>query len=170
MASLIEELIDTLGAELDAYNKLLPVENKKTGIIMKNDLLALEQITAKEQEVVDEVLALENKRGKVVNNIAVVMNKKVEDIKVETIIDILKSQPQLQRKLSEIHDNLKKVVHQIMYVNNHNKSLIEQSLELIEFIMNFIQSTRMSPGSNNYTNSATSADMTEGAGMFDAKQ
>ena len=170
MASLIEELIDTLGAELDAYNKLLPVENKKTGIIMKNDLLALEQITAKEQEVVDEVLALENKRGKVVNNIAVVMNKKVEDIKVETIIDILKSQPQLQRKLSEIHDNLKKVVHQIMYVNNHNKSLIEQSLELIEFIMNLIQSTRMSPGSNNYTNSATSADMTEGAGMFDAKQ
>ena len=124
MASLIEELIDTLGAELDAYNKLLPVENKKTGIIMKNDLLALEQITAKEQEVVDEVLALENKRGKVVNNIAVVMNKKVEDIKVETIIDILKSQPQLQRKLSEIHDNLKKVVHQIMDVNNHNKSLI----------------------------------------------
>ncbi len=170
MASLIEELIDTLGAELDAYNKLLPVENKKTGIIMKNDLLALEQITAKEQEVVDEVLALENKRGKVVNNIAVVMNKKVEDIKVETIIDILKSQPQLQRKLSEIHDNLKKVVHQIMDVNNHNKSLIEQSLELIEFNMNFIQSTRMSPGSNNYTNSATSADMTEGAGMFDAKQ
>lgn len=170
MASLIEELIDTLGAELDTYNKLLPVENKKTGIIMKNDLLALEQITAKEQEVVDEVLALENKRGKVVNNIAVVMNKKVEDIKVETIIDILKSQPQLQRKLSEIHDNLKKVVHQIMDVNNHNKSLIEQSLELIEFNMNFIQSTRMSPGSNNYTNSATSADMTEGAGMFDAKQ
>lgn len=170
MASLIEELIDTLGAELDAYNKLLPVENKKTGIIMKNDLLALEQITAKEQEVVDEVLALENKRGKVVNNIAVVMNKKVEDIKVETIIDILKSQPQLQRKLSEIHDNLKKVVHQIIDVNNHNKSLIEQSLELIEFNMNFIQSTRMSPGSNNYTNSATSADMTEGAGMFDAKQ
>lgn len=170
MASLIEELIDTLGAELDAYNRLLPVENKKTGIIMKNDLLALEQITAKEQEVVDEVLALENKRGKVVNNIAVVMNKKVEDIKVETIIDILKSQPQLQRKLSEIHDNLKKVVHQIMDVNNHNKSLIEQSLELIEFNMNFIQSTRMSPGSNNYTNSATSADMTEGAGMFDAKQ
>lgn len=170
MTSLIEELIDTLGAELDAYNKLLPVENKKTGIIMKNDLLALEQITAKEQEVVDEVLALENKRGKVVNNIAVVMNKKVEDIKVETIIDILKSQPQLQRKLSEIHDNLKKVVHQIMDVNNHNKSLIEQSLELIEFNMNFIQSTRMSPGSNNYTNSATSADMTEGAGMFDAKQ
>lgn len=170
MASLIEELIDTLGAELDAYNKLLPVENKKTGIIMKNDLLALEQITAKEQEVVDEVLALENKRGKVVNNIAVVMNKKVEDIKVETIIDILKSQPQLQKKLSEIHDNLKKVVHQIMDVNNHNKSLIEQSLELIEFNMNFIQSTRMSPGSNNYTNSATSADMTEGAGMFDAKQ
>ena len=118
----------------------------------------------------DEIAALERKRVQVVNNIATVTNKKVSDIKIEVIINLLDSQPALQTELSKIHDNLKSVVHDIMGINIHNKSLIEQSLELIEFNMNFIQSTRMSPGTNNYTNQAASADMPQGIGMFDAKQ
>ena len=55
--------------------------------------------------------------------------------------------------------------------NQKNKELIENSLEIIEFNMNFIQSTRMSPGSNNYNRNASSSygvDM--GPGAFDAKQ
>ena len=170
MASLIEELIETLDAELKIYEELLPVENKKTGIIMKNDLAALEIITAKEQELMDKVAGHEKKRIQTVKNIATVINKKESDIKIESIIKVLDSQPQLKKRLTEIHDNLKYVVRQVMDVNIHNKSLIEQSLELIEFNMNFIQSTRMSPGTNNYTNHASTADMTHGSGMFDARQ
>ncbi len=170
MASLIEELTQTLKGELEIYEKLLPIENRKTGIIMKNDLLALEDITAKEQELMDEAANLEKKRMQVVKNIAIVMNKKEEDIKIQSVIAMLDSQPQLKEQLSLIHDDLKRVVHQVVDVNNHNQSLIEQSLELIEFNMNLIQSTRMSPGNNNYTNHAMSAGMEQGAGTFDAKQ
>lgn len=170
MASLIEELTSTLKAELEIYRQLLPLEKKKTGVIMKNDLIALEQLTSKEQQFMDEIATLERKRIQVVNNIATVTNKKASDIKIEVIIKLLDSQPVLQAELSKIHDNLKDVVHQIKGINIHNKSLIEQSLELIEFNMNFIQSTRMSPGTNNYTNQAASADMPQGIGMFDAKQ
>ncbi len=170
MASLIEELTQTLKGELEIYEKLLPIENRKTGIIMKNDLLALEDITAKEQELMDEAANLEKKRMQVVKNIAIVMNKKEEDIKVQSVIGMLDSQPQLKEQLSLIHDDLKRVVHQVVDVNNHNQSLIEQSLELIEFNMNLIQSTRMSPGNNNYTSNATSAGNDRGAGTFDAKQ
>ena len=170
MASLIEELTSTLKAELEIYRQLLPLEKKKTGVIMKNDLMALEQLTSKEQQFMDEIATLERKRIQVVNNIATVTNKKASDIKIEVIIKLLDSQPALQSELSKIHDNLKDVVHQIKGINIHNKSLIEQSLELIEFNMNFIQSTRMSPGTTNYTNQAASADMPQGIGMFDAKQ
>lgn len=170
MASLIEELIDTLDAQLKIYTKLLPVENRKTGIIIKNDLQALEEITKIEQQFMDEAATLEKKRMKIVKNIAVVMNKNESDVKVESIIKILGGQPQLKQRLSLIHDNLKTVVHQVLDVNNHNKSLIEQSLELIEFNMNFIQSTRMSPGNNNYTNHAQAVDFNQNVGTFDAKQ
>jgi hypothetical protein len=49
--------------------------------------------------------------------------------------------------------------------------LIENSLEMIEYNMNFIQSTRMSPGSNNYNRDAsTSYGIDLGPGAFDAKQ
>lgn len=170
MASLIEELIDTLDSELTLYTQLLPVETRKTGIIIKNDLQALQEITTAEQNFMDEIANLEKKRMQVVKNIALVMNKNESDIKVESIIKILGGQPQLKDRLSLIHDNLKRVVHQVMDVNNHNKSLIEQSLELIEFNMNFIQSTRMSPGSNNYTSHAQAAGTPSGAGSFDARQ
>ena len=59
-------------------------------------------------------------------------------------------------------------------VNTKNKNLIENSLEMIEFNMNFIQSTRMSPGNNNYDKNASAAgsgvDAGFGTGSFDAKQ
>ena len=56
-------------------------------------------------------------------------------------------------------------------VNEKNKNLIENSLEMIEFNMNFIQSTRMSPGVNNYDRNASSS-FSPGytSGSFDAKQ
>lgn len=45
---------------------------------------------------------------------------------------------------------------------------------MIEFNMNFIQSTRMSPGNNNYDKNASAAgggvDAGFGTGSFDAKQ
>ena len=72
--------------------------------------------------------------------------------------------------MAKVHDNLKYAVQQIMNINSQNKSLIEQSLEMIEFNMNLIQSTRMSPG-NNYTRSAGEAQaQVLQTGMFDAKQ
>ena len=62
-------------------------------------------------------------------------------------------------------------MRRLVAVNEKNKNLIENSLEMIEFNMNFIQSTRMSPGVNNYDRNATSkysAGYTSGS--FDAKQ
>ena len=53
---------------------------------------------------------------------------------------------------------------------NENKKLIEQSLEMISYNMNILQSTRIVPG-NNYTRNAGQWDMTASqTGMFDAKQ
>lgn len=49
-----------------------------------------------------------------------------------------------------LHDELQQTMKRLVDVNTKNKNLIENSLEMIEFNMNFIQSTRMSPGNNNY--------------------
>ena len=61
MASLMEELIQTLDAEEKCYSQLIPIEEEKTRAIIANDLEALQDITVREHDLVDETSALENK-------------------------------------------------------------------------------------------------------------
>ncbi len=171
MASLIDELIDTLEKEYEIYQQLIPVAEEKTQVIVKNDLSSLQEITAKEQLAVDKINALENKRETVMMNIKTVINRKSDSINLKTLISLLEKQPREQKALSKIHDKLKDTIHRLVQVNDRNRSLIQQSLEMIEFNMNFIQSTRMSPGNNTYTKSASQYEaQAQGTGMFDAKQ
>ena len=170
MASLIEELITTLQQENDVYKEMIPIAKEKSNIIANNDLLALQEITDKEQVFVEKVMMLDKKREEIIGNIATVLCKDAKTLKIQEIIKLLEAQPKEQEKLSSVHVNLKNSINELMEFNNHNKSVIEQSIEIIEFNMNFIQSTRMSPG-NNYTKSAGQVNsVLPETGMFDAKQ
>ncbi len=171
MASLIEELIDILDKEYEVYQQLIPIADEKTQVIVKNDLTSLQEITGKEQLAVDRINALEHKREAVMANIKTVINRKAGDFNLTTLIKLMEKQPKEQKALSIIHDNLKGTIQRLVAINSRNKSLINQSLEMIEFNMNFIQSTRMSPGNNTYTKGASQYEaQTRGTGMFDAKQ
>lgn len=171
MASIIEELTATLDGELVLYNKLIPLAEDKSIAIIENNLESLSRITDSEQQILDELTILENKRESCVNNVKDVLAYKNESINLEKIIGFLEKQPAEQKKLNELHEALKQVAERLKHVNLQNKSLIEESLEMIEFSMNFIQSTRTSSGSNNYNRNASFMDASvPHTGMFDAKQ
>lgn len=171
MASLIDELIDILENEYEIYQQLIPIVEQKTQVIVKNDLEALQDITGKEQSAIDKIGILEHKRETVMKDIKTVINRKSEDLNLQTLITLLEKQPREQKALSSIHDKLKNTIQRLANANNRNKNLIQQSLEMIEFNMNFIQSTRMSPGNNTYTRGASQyMAQSPGTGMFDAKQ
>lgn len=172
MASLIEEFISIMESEDKTYKGLIPVAERKTRIIIDNDLQALQDITEQEQRMIEKINALERKREEVIVNIGTVVNRNPASLDMKTVIKILEKQPEEQKKLSIIHDSLKSTLKVLSQINERNKSLIKQSLEMIEFNMNLIQSTRMSPGTNNYTKSAGASwnAQAERTGMFDAKQ
>lgn len=171
MASLIEELIGVLEEELEIYDQLVPVAREKTQVIVKNDIPALQEITAREQGAVDRITALEVKRNRIMKDIKTVLGTGEKELKLSDLIGLLKDDQKEKKTLSELHDKLKKTINVLVEINNRNKVLIQQSLELIEFNLNFLQSTRMSPGSNTYTKSASQYDEKSfGTGMFDAKQ
>jgi len=170
MASLMEELIATLRQEQAAYQELLPVVEKKTQAIIANDLKQVQDITEVEQSAIGKISGLEQKRTEIMKNIGVVLNKKVEDLTLPNLIKLLDRQPQEQQTLGQIHKELQALLKRLSEVNGHNKNLIEQSLEMISYNMNLLQSTRIVPG-NNYTKNAGQWDMTASqTGMFDAKQ
>lgn len=75
MASLIEELIITLNQENEIYESLIPINVKKTKVIINNDLEALQEITKTEQDMIQKINALEAKRQEVIINIGTVINR-----------------------------------------------------------------------------------------------
>ena len=165
----MEELVEILSQELEAYKEFIPISKEKTKAIVRNDIKDIQTITDKEQEFLDRINRLEKKREETIYNMANVTGKKAEELKISTIIKMLDKNPEEQKKLSEIYDNLKNTTKTLVDINKHNTSLIEQSLDMIEFNMNFIQSTWMSPGSSNYDRAAQ-ADAEAYKGIFDAKQ
>ena len=170
MASVIQELITVLTEEQQLYEKIIPIASEKKNVIIKNNLESLQEITEQEQLAIDQVTVLEKKRSEVIVNIGILLNRKPEELTLKEIIRLLENQPKEQKQLSQIHDQLKQTVQELKNINIQNKSLIVQSLEMIEFNMNLIQSTRMSPG-NNYTKGAITEDAPAlKAGTFDAKQ
>ena len=171
MASLMEELITTLDAEEVLYRQLIPIEENKTRAIIANDLDSLRAITAQEHDLVDQTSALEHKREQVAVDIATVLGKDPKTITLEQIAEALKNQPDDQKKLQLIHDRLKKTVGRLQELNEQNGVLLKEAMEMVEFNMNVIRSTRMSSGSSNYSSSAAEVEgMAPQHGVFDAKQ
>ena len=171
MAGLIDELVNTMSQENDIYKELIPIAEEKTRVIIKNDLDALQKITEQEQLTIEKITALEKKREEVVVNIGTVLSRDPKELNMKALIKIMDKQPKEQKELSRIHDELDGNLRRLVTINDRNKELINQSLEMIEFNMNLIQSTRMAPGVNNYTRSAGESSIRQaGTGMFDAKQ
>ena len=173
MASIMEELITVMEDEIKEYKDFIPVLQNKTKMILENKVDELQGISLLEQDYLDKINGLEKKREEIIKNIAILFDKDYKTLNMRKIILMLEKQPKDQFALSKLHDEMKSTVKVILDINEHNKNLIEQSLEMIEFNMNVIKSTWMSPGNNNYDKGANVNGLGSSNGgdrSFDAKQ
>ena len=172
MASLMEELIDCLEQEEKEFSQLLTLSRKKTPIIVNGEVAALEKITDEEQIIVGRITSLEHKRETVTKDIAEVINKDVEELKLTTLIDLMSNQPKERKRLSDVHDQLSATVREVRQVNENNAELIKHALEMVNFDLNIIQAMRQAPETANYGRTAVNTGMMLGgsSGGFDAKQ
>ena len=172
MASLMENLIEVLEKECAEYEGLLELSQKKTPLIVSGDLDKLQQITDDEQIVVSRLSNLEKKRVEVTADIANVLNRDVEKLTLSNLIDMMAARPAEQAKLAEIHDRLQSAVRALQRINEQNRELLTNALEMIGFEMNLMQSMRAAPETANYTKNAYSSGDAMGIvkSGFDAKQ
>jgi flagellar biosynthesis/type III secretory pathway chaperone len=168
----MEDLIDCLEQEEKEFSQLLTLSRKKTPVIVNNKVSELEKITDEEQIIVGRITTLENRRESVTKDIAEVINKDVEELKLTTLIDLMSNQPKERERLSNIHDKLSSTVREVRQVNENNAELIKHSLEMVNFDLSILQAMRQAPETANYGKSAVSTgDMLGGSrGGFDAKQ
>ncbi len=172
MASLMENLIEVLEQECVEYEGLLELSQRKKPIIVSGDLEQLQKITDDEQEWVDRINRLEKKRVEVTADIANVLNRDVNALKLTNLIDMMAARPAEQAKLAGAHDRLQRSVRSLKQVNEQNRELLVTALEMVEFEMNLLQASKAAPETANYSRNAYNTGDTMGVfgGGFDAKQ
>ena len=168
----MENLITVLGGICDEYDNLLELSTKKKPAIISGNLEELSKITDEEQIVVSKINHLEQQRQEAFTDIANVINKDVNSLMLADLVDMLKARPQEQQKLAKVHDKLSNAVHEVKRVNEQNRILIQNALEMVEFDMNMLQAMKTAPETANYNKGAcnTGAAMGVDGRGFDAKQ
>lgn len=169
MASLIEELITVLEEEDKIYKMLMTLSTEKTPIIIKGNLEKLKEITGIEQALVEKLVRMEKRRTDVVDDMALVLNKKVEDLTVRNIVKMLEGQEEEKKRLSLVHDSLKQTLDGISRLNEMNMNLINSSLEMVEFNINMLKGLYQAPETGNYGRDAYNTQSILGYGVFDAR-
>ena len=168
----METLVQVLDNECTMYEKLLGLSSRKTAIIVSGDLKALAEITDEEQCVIVRIQRLEKERIVAMENIASVLNKDVDSLKLTELIQILEKRPEDQKNLALQRDRLVGVADNVRRVNGQNQQLLETSIEMVQFEMNIIQSSKQAPQTANYSRAADTTGECLGytSGGFDAKQ
>ena len=172
MASLMENLVSILDQECTMYEKLLGLSSQKTTIIVKGDLEALAKITDEEQYIIGNIQSLEKKRETAMKDIAGVLNKDVNSLKLTDLIIVLEKRPEDQKNLALQRDRLVGVANNVRRVNGQNQELLHSSLEMVQFEMNIIQASKSAPQTANYSRALDTTGDCLGytSGGFDAKQ
>ena len=163
MASLIDTLIDVLGQEDAEYKKLLELSNNKTQAIVGADIERL-------QARIDAINKLEQQRMENVDDICNVLNLRRKDIKLEDILEVLKKQPKEHDALEAVNAQLKKTLNELMKINENNKLLTKESLDMVEFELNIAKNAVLTPQTGNYSKNAYDEERIQTVSGFDARQ
>ena len=172
MASLLENLIEILNSESAEYEKLAELAEKKTPFIVKGDINNLGKITEDQQEIVGRIQKQEKLRKETLADIANVVNRDVETLKLINLIQMLEKQPAQQQMLVEAQSRLKTAIDRMRELNDKNSILLNDALDMVNFNLKMIQGLKSAPQTANYTKNAYNSGSVLGIfhGGFDAKQ
>jgi len=147
MAGLINELMDNLSEQADRYEELLGLSHEKRDTIIVNDIEQLQKLNHLENILISQTQKLEKKRISITQDMAIVLNQKVDELTVTRIIELIEGQAE-QPDLIAIRDRVKKILDELNQINQQNGMLIQNALEYVEYSTNVMRSQMGGPPSN----------------------
>ena len=168
----MENLIDVLDRENAAYERVAVLAESKTSAIVAGDIENLGKIMEEEQEIVGKIQGMEKQRDKFLADIANVVNRDVETLKLIDLIQMLDKMPDQQQKLEAVQKRLGATITSLREVNDKNQMLLTDRLEMVDFNLNMIRAMKSAPQTANYSKNAYTNGQSLGIfhGGFDAKQ
>lgn len=130
--------MDTVEEQILIYEALLEIAAKKKVSIVENNIEEVGEYTSEESTLLGKCSRLDKKRDTLFNDIAFVLNKKPEDITLSKLVELIKGQPEEER-LTQIHDKAVDTLKKLKKINDLNRTLVETSLEHIDYSMNLIR-------------------------------
>ena len=168
----MENLIDVLDSENAQYERLVTLAESKTSVIVAGDIENLGKIMEEEQEIVGRIQGMEKQRIKVLADVANVVNRDVETLKLIALIQMLESMPDQKQKLEDVQTDLRKTIDKLRETNGKNQLLLSERLDMVNFNLDMIRAMKSAPQTANYSKDAYTNGQSLGIlhGGFDAKQ
>ena len=125
------------------YTELLDLSNYKTTAIVKGDVGQLQEIFGKEQKLIDILNRLEMERQSCVADICKILHLSAAEVKVSQIVRLLEKKQAEHDALEQSYLSLKKTVNQLTQVNDNNRLLLKESMDMIDFEINLAKNATM---------------------------
>ncbi|MGF7397325.1 flagellar protein FlgN [Thermoanaerobacterium thermosaccharolyticum] len=129
----IDELIDVLNGEMLLYKDLLDISTKKTDVIIHGKIQELDNMTKIEGNIICKLSMLEEEREKILSG--------YDDTGEITISELCKMLPEDDsKKLKKIQKEFESLLKALNDRNELNKSLLQQSIEYVNYSIGLISS------------------------------
>ena len=165
MPGLVYELMDVLEKQMVHFDELIVISSEKKDLIVNNGTDGLSKLTSDENAITGKLAKLDKTRAGLMNDIANVMGRP-KGITLSELVEIMTGQAE-QERLRELTETTKEKLEELKTLNDRNKTLIDNSLEYINFTINAIRSSLL-PEQAIYSNDGEELGTRQS--FFDAKQ
>ena len=170
MAGIIYELAQVLEQEKECYEGIgTLVAYTETAVVNKN-IEFLQEVVKTEEEFIGRLSLLEKKRDSLMKDIAIVTGMKYQSLTVAAIIEKIGKDTEIGQKLTKLREEIRTQLDEIKAKSELNKQLLTDSLELVDFTVNAIRSTKEYSHVGNYNRSGEDMTIQRQQSIFDQKQ
>lgn len=138
----MKDLLNILDEELMLYKTILDLSNNKTTLLKENKVKELEAMTKEEESLVANVIEKEKLRIKEVKNICVRYGKPEQSLKIEELCEFIDNS---KEELLSYKKEIMAILEELKKVNKLNSTLINSSLEYVNFAVNMLTETSTNP-------------------------
>lgn len=170
MAGIVYELIDVLDAQIECYEGLNTLAKYKEQAIVEKNMELLQEVTHTEEQFIGRLNILDKKREVLMKDVSIVTGMNYNDTTITSIAKKLGDENEASIKLILFRDKIKEELDKLKRQSELNKELINQSLELVDFMVNAIGATRGYAHVGNYTRPGEDENLQRQQTVFDKKQ
>ncbi|MEN6565538.1 MAG: flagellar protein FlgN [Veillonellales bacterium] len=165
MKEIWTKLQSILNEMLEFYQTLLAVSREKRAVLVSGKTRELEAVTKEEEILILQAGKLENRREKIIVEIAAGYGLNTEEITFAKIKELADETDAAQ--LEQLAKSLEAVVAEIKQLNQVNTKLIQQSLRFIQYNINIL--TQNTSGPTYEPQGKTTEQTGQGRNLFDRK-